>query len=251
MDRSVQACTGWTEWSSPAVHRAISAEPRTDRGRQSRDRIVAVADALVAERGVEGASLGQILEAADASKSQLYHYFSGKDDLVRAVIARRRGQVLETDMPLLSTLDSWSAIRRWFGMAVQRMEAQGFRVGCPIGSLANELADRDEEARRDLVECFETWRGYLVEGLERMRARGELVERSDPNELATAVFACLQGGLLLAKTRKESGPLWIALDAALTYLRSFAPDRPERSESSNPRPGPRRAATQEDLVRDR
>ena len=82
-------------------------EPVTKRGRATRDRIVAAADALVAERGVEGASLDQILATADASKSQLYHYFTGKGALVRAVIARRRDLVLESQMPVLAELDSW------------------------------------------------------------------------------------------------------------------------------------------------
>ena len=141
-------------------------------------------------------------------------------------------------MELLTKLNSWAAIRRWFDMAVERLEAQGFRVGCPIGSLANELADRDEVARRDLVECFAAWEGYLVDGLERMRARGDLVATADPEELATAVFASMQGGLLLAKTRKKSRPLRIALDAALAYLRSFAPDR-SRSKQTRGSPGAR------------
>lgn len=215
----------------------MDTQPRTKRGRQSRDRIVAVADALVAERGVEGASLDQILVAARASKSQLYHYFSGKDDLVRAVIARRRGQVLGRELELLTKLDTWAAIRRWFDLAVERLEAHGFRIGCPLGSLANELADHDEHARRDLVESFAAWQGYLVDGLERMRSRGDLLPSADPEALATAVFASLQGGLLLAKTRKEARPLRIALDAALAHLRSFTPDpspskQPSRSQGA-------------------
>jgi hypothetical protein len=91
--------------------------------------------------------------------------------------------------------------------------------------LANELADRDETARADLAHCFDTWERYLVEGLERMRARGNLVPSADPRRLATAVFASLQGGLLLAKTYKDREPLRVALDAAFTYLRSFRPTR--------------------------
>jgi TetR/AcrR family transcriptional regulator, transcriptional repressor for nem operon len=146
--------------------------------------------------------------------------------VVPAVIARRREQLLDQEMPLLAKLDSWTAIEQWIDMNVGRPGAQGFRVGCRIGSLANELADRDEDARRDLVECCKTWPGYLVDGLERMRARSELVQYANPEEPATAVFAGMQGGLLLAKTRKEAGPLRIALDAALVFLRSSAPDRP-------------------------
>jgi TetR/AcrR family transcriptional repressor of nem operon len=201
------------------------AEPKTERGRQSRNRIVASADALVAAHGAEGVSLDEILAAAGASKSQLYHYFSGKDELVRSVIARRGEHVLGAQMPLLTQLDNWETIERWLNLILEGHETQGLH-GCPLGTLANELADRDEHARRDLADWLATWERYLADGLQRMRARGDLVAGADPQELATAVFASMQGGFLLAKTRRDPSPLRIALDAALAHLRSFAPSRP-------------------------
>jgi TetR/AcrR family transcriptional regulator, transcriptional repressor for nem operon len=196
--------------------------PQTERGRRSRERIVDAAEAVIAECGVEGASLDQILAGARASKSQLYHYFSDKDDLVVAVIATRLDRMVEAQEPWLTKLDSFAAIRRWFDWLLEQNEAHGF-PGCGLGTLANELADRDEAARAELARCFGDWQRYLVDGLERMRARGGLVPGADPRRLATAVFAGLQGGLLLSKTYKDTEPLRVALDAAFTYLRSFRP----------------------------
>ncbi|HZA41840.1 MAG TPA: TetR family transcriptional regulator C-terminal domain-containing protein [Actinomycetota bacterium] len=196
-------------------------EPATKRGKATRDRLVAAADAMIAERGVEGASLDQILASADVSKSQLYHYFDGKDELVRAVIARRRAEIIGRQTSLLPELDSWDAIETWLKIVYEGHESHGFRGGCPIGSLANELADKDDRARLDLAEGFEAWQGLLVDGLNKMRARGEIKRSADPYELATAVFAAMQGGLLLAKTRREPEPLRIALDAARAHLRSY------------------------------
>jgi TetR/AcrR family transcriptional repressor of nem operon len=194
-------------------------EPTTDRGRRSRDKIVAAASALIDAHGVRGAGLDQILATAGASKSQLYHYFADKDDLVRTVIADRFQHVVAAQMPLLGKLDSWTAIRRWLDTLISENDEHGL-PGCPIGTLANELADRDEAARADLAACFATWERYLVEGLESMRTRGQLVRDANPKRLATAVFASLQGGLLLAKTQKDIEPLRVALDAAYTHLRS-------------------------------
>jgi TetR/AcrR family transcriptional regulator, transcriptional repressor for nem operon len=210
--------------------------PRTQRGRRSRDRIVAAAGELIAQRGVEGASLDQILAAAGASKSQLYHYFSGKDDLVRAVIACRLDATLDAQMSWLAKLDSFAAIRRWFDMIAAQSDGAG-HPGCGIGTLACELADRDEGARLDLVRCFTTWEEFLVTGLERMRERGDLVASADPRRLTTAVFASIQGGLLLAKTQKDAEPLRIALDAAYAHLRSFRTDRTARAARTTARRG--------------
>jgi TetR/AcrR family transcriptional repressor of nem operon len=61
-------------------------EPRTGRGRASRERIVEHAAELFAERGVAATSLDDVLAAAGAGKSQLYHYFRGRDELVEAAV---------------------------------------------------------------------------------------------------------------------------------------------------------------------
>ena len=78
----------------------------------------------MAERGRGLPASTEILEAAGASKGQLYHYFSDKGDLVRAVIARRLGETVDGQGPLLTELDSLAAIRRWFDMLIDENENQ-------------------------------------------------------------------------------------------------------------------------------
>ena len=205
-------------------------EPLTERGRRSRERIVDAAASLVSERGAGGVRLDQILEAAGASKSQLYHYFSDKEDLVRAVIARRVGETVDGQSPLLDGLDSLAALRRWFDWLIDQNAEHGC-PGCPMGTLASELADCDEAARADLTCGFETWIGYVIEGIERMKAAGELDDRADPRRLGVAVLASLQGGLLLSKTYKDPQYLRDALDATYDHfvsLRRSHPGTPER-----------------------
>jgi AcrR family transcriptional regulator len=203
----------------------MTREPTTRRGQASRERIIASAADLVGERGVHGTSLDDVLTTVGASKGQLYHYFRDKEDLVRAVVARQTERVLDAQMPLLEELDSWAAIAAWFDALVALQDQRGCVGGCPIGSLASELADHHEAVRRDLVGSFDRWEGYLARGLARMRERGELAPQADPTTLAMAVMASIQGGLLLTQTRKTSHALRVALDAALLYLRSFAAEQ--------------------------
>ena len=65
----------------------MAAQPTTDRGRRTRQRIVDAATDVVAEKGAVGASLDEVGARASASRSQLYHYFDDRDDLMRAVVA--------------------------------------------------------------------------------------------------------------------------------------------------------------------
>jgi hypothetical protein len=93
--------------------------------------------------------------------------------------------------------------------------------GCPLGSIANELADTDEEARVVLVDSFDRWQTAFSDGIERMQGAGQIRSDVDSGLLAAGILAAVQGGLLLCKTRKSIAPLEAALDSAIGYLRSF------------------------------
>jgi AcrR family transcriptional regulator len=195
-------------------------EPATKKGRTTRARIIRAAAELVAEVGVAEVSLDEVGARAHASRSQLYHYFEDRDDLIRAVVEATTSAVLAAQDGLLSGLDSWAGIDRWFAAldAIQReREARG---GCPIGSLVGQLAERDPLARAALAAGFDRWERGLRDGLDRMHVSGKLAANADPNRLATATMALLQGGLLLAQVRRDPNQLTIALDAARTLLRT-------------------------------
>lgn len=195
--------------------------PATDKGRATRDRVLDAATALVFERGVVGTTLDDVRAAASVSKSQLYHYFADKDDLVRAVIDHTVQQVLDAQ-PRLADLSSWSAIAAWFDDLVSLQVARRAVGGCPIGSLAGELAEADQLARQELAAGFDRWEAPLRDGLMTMGAKGKLRRGADPARLATATLASIQGGLVLTQTRRDPQQLRIALDAAYAHLCSFA-----------------------------
>jgi AcrR family transcriptional regulator len=199
------------------------AEPATEKGRATRARIIQAAAELVAERGVAEMSLDEVGARAHASRSQLYHYFEDRDDLIRAVVYATTSAVLAAQDGLLDDLDSWAGIDRWFASLETIQRERKARGGCPIGSLVGQLAERDQLARAGLAEGFGLWEARLREGLERMRTSGKLAANTDPSGLATATMALLQGGLLLAQVRRDPDQLTIALDAARTLLRAASP----------------------------
>jgi len=59
---------------------------RQDRGRTTRDQLVAEATRLFAERGFDATSVEAVLDAAGVSRGSLYHHFKGKDALFEAVL---------------------------------------------------------------------------------------------------------------------------------------------------------------------
>ena len=206
----------------------------TARGRVSRDRLVSSAMTLMLEQGVSATSIDEVLDHAQASKSQMYHYFSGKHELVDAVITRARATVLHAQQPYLGAIDSFEALHRWADHVVALNVEFGSRLGCPLGTLAGELAAADEDCRADLDASFAAWTAMIRAGLDSMRFAGELAATADIDRLATAVITSVQGGLLIAKTTRDSEPLRIALDAALAYVERFRPPVEPQTASSTP-----------------
>jgi TetR/AcrR family transcriptional repressor of nem operon len=183
-----------------------------------RERILTAASGLIAERGVAETSVDEVIERAGASKSQLYHYFDDRAALLRAVVSHNAEGVLG-DLP---ALDSWKAIRSWFDSLVALQAERRACGGCPIGSLVGQLAESDEQARLALASSFERWEAHLREGLYAMQRSGKLDHGANPDQLATATLAAIQGGLLLTQTARDPAHLATALDAADAHLRSHA-----------------------------
>ena len=94
--------------------------PATARGRATRDRIVAAASLLMYERGVATTSMDDVRAATATSKSQLYHYFASKSELVCAVIAHQQAAVLSGQQPYLGEFDSLAGLHAWRDRVVAR-----------------------------------------------------------------------------------------------------------------------------------
>jgi AcrR family transcriptional regulator len=186
---------------------------------------VAAAARLIFEHGVESTTLDHIGDAAGVGRSQLYHYFTDKADLVGAVIERQTEEILAAQQPVLVAMDSWAAWGRWRNAIVEAQRAGRCIGGCPIGSLASELADTDEDARVALAAGFDRWGRAIGEGVRTMQQHGLIRSDADADALALATLASLQGGLLLCQVHKDVRPLEAALDAAIAHLRSFASTR--------------------------
>src|SRR2546427_11391914 len=115
--------------------------PATAKGRATRERILQAAAELIAEKGAAGMSLDDVPARTGASRSQLYHYFEDRDDLVRAVIDFTIDGVLDTHGGRLGRLGSWAGIDRWFGSLGQHRVAREACGGCPLGWLAGQLSE--------------------------------------------------------------------------------------------------------------
>jgi AcrR family transcriptional regulator len=194
-------------------------EPKTRRGRASRERLVEVAAQSVAEHGISQLRLDEVLRAAGASKSQMYHYFPDRDGLVEAAVSHRCTEVLARLESAFERVESFKDLQEVLsGFAADYAEQLS---GCPIGTLAAELTEGPEGARSLVTDAFGSWEKLLADALSRIRANGELTSRANPAELATGLLAAMEGGMLLGQVRATADPLEAALAVGLGYIATF------------------------------
>jgi len=199
----------------------MGAQPTTERGRRTRQRIVTAAAEVVSERGALGASLDEVGARAAASRSQLYHYFDDKTDLVRAVAQTTNDVVLGAQEDLFASLGTWVGLVRWADALAAVQEQRGGTGGCPIANLLGQLGERDDGIRAVLADGFDRWEASIRAGLTAMIDSGELRADADPEWLAASTLASLQGGLVLSQARRDPRPLRRALDGALSLIAAY------------------------------
>ena len=166
--------------------------------------------------GVAATSVDDVLRAAGAGKSQFYHYFSSKDDLIAAVLEHQLERVLTQQRSF--DVDTFAGLRDWFEAMLADHERRDFSGGCPLGAIAGEVAHRDGRLRSFAADAFARWGDELARGLEDLKQRGGLQADTDVAALAEEMIATIQGGYLISAIKREGRPMRNALHAALDRL---------------------------------
>ena len=185
----------------------------TPKGERTRARIVEAAARLIHERSVAGTTLEDVKAAAAVSGSQLYHYFPDKDDLVQAVIDHQARTIAGNQRQ--ADLGSPDGLRAWGDTVIAQARSSNGKGGCPLGSLAGQLAETDPRARALIAAGFEQWSAAIRDGLRGLQAAGRLPAAIDADDYAVTLLAALQGGLLLAQVQQDIRPLETAVDTLL------------------------------------
>jgi AcrR family transcriptional regulator len=212
------------------AHPDVHVEQRlTAKGRATRDRIVEAAAQLIVTEGLSAANMENVRRAASVSGSQLAHYFTDKSALIRAVIRRQTGVVLDFHrQPRLHGLRSFDDFERWIDLNMRYLRRIGYFGTPTYHALAAQLAKSDEATRDTLGWGYGQWVDLLEEAIRRMKDGGVLVRDADPRRIALVIVGAHQGGGTLAFTYRAEWPHADAVRFAVNYLRMFATDAAER-----------------------
>ncbi len=161
-----------------------------------RTRMVAGAVRLLAERGLEGTSFGDVLAATGASRGSVYHHFpGGKRELVDAAL----------DVASLRAMEAMEAVRgepapvvmeRFLSLWRHLLVATELRVGCAV--LAVTVASDEPQLTAHTGRIFRAWREqleslFVAGGAAADRARG----------LAALAIAATEGAVAVARAERD------------------------------------------------
>ncbi len=178
---------------------------------------------LLTERGFQVTGIEQVLERVGVPKGSFYHFFANKHDFGEAVIqnyvdyyARKMTRIF--DDPSRSHL---ACLRAFVDDAKRGMLKYGFRRGCLIGNLGQELASLDEPFREQLEAVLRSWERRVAGCLEQAITQGELDPGADAMALSRFFWIGWEGAVLRAKLTRNADPLDQFAD--LFFSRMLAP----------------------------
>src|SRR5690348_10970089 len=151
--------------------------------------------------------MANVRKAASVSGSQLAHYFTDKQALIRAVINRQAEVVLAFHrQPKLGGLQSFDDFERWVDLNLRYLRQIGYEGTPTYHALAGQLLKSDAQTRETLAAGYWRWVELLEEAFAGMRDRGLLDADADPRQLAVVLVTAHQGGGTVAFAYREEWP---------------------------------------------
>ena len=164
---------------------------------------------LLTERGFQVTGIDEVLKRVGVPKGSFYHFFANKHEFGEAVIqnyvdyyARKMARIFddETTSPL-------SRLRAFVEDAKRGMLKYGYRRGCLIGNLGQELASLDDAFREQLEAVLIAWERRVEGCLRQAIEAGELAPDSDAAAISRFFWIGWEGAVLRAKLTRNAEPL--------------------------------------------
>ncbi len=168
------------------------------KGDLTRQRIVALAAPLFNQRGFEGCSMQDVMQATGLEKGGLYRHFSSKEELAAEAFRYSLNNAVKTRTEGLEAVgDPLEQLRYLIRRFVE--EPSFMPGGCPLMNTAIDADDGNAVLRKLALDAIEDWKTRLtaivLEGIRRREIRRAI----DPVRIANTIIATLEGALMISR----------------------------------------------------
>lgn len=165
--------------------------------------------------------MDEILASSGVPKGSFYHYFRNKADYGGVLIDAYNAYFLEKLDRAFGTIEltPLDRLRAFVEDAEAGMARHGYRRGCLIGNLGQEMAALPEDYRDKLKSVLQAWQDRVAQCLAEAQAEGSLSSNQDAQSLAAFFWIGWEGAVLRAKLEHSPEPLHIFADGFFAALK--------------------------------
>ncbi len=190
--------------------------------RESRRKAIETASDLFRRQGYAATGLTQVIEQSGTPKGSFYFNFPGGKEELGLEAVRLGGTQLHAAIQQLAAAspDAASFVRTLGESLAASLESSDFQLGCPIATVALEVASTNEPLRLATAEVFQSWLDGWATSLERWGG----IEPERARTLALELLGAMEGAFVLSRALKSPEPMLVAGAAAVARLREALAD---------------------------
>ena len=176
------------------------------KGEQTRKKIVQAAAPIFNQRGYEGSSLNDLMEATGLQKGGIYRHFASKEELAAEAFdytweAAWNARLLHVD----EKANGIDKLKQLIANFVEhRSPIPG---GCPILNTAIDADDGNPVLRARVAKALRSWVGRVQAFVEHAQEQRDARPRVDPKAVATLIVASLEGALMMSRIQRNDDAL--------------------------------------------
>jgi TetR/AcrR family transcriptional repressor of lmrAB and yxaGH operons len=157
---------------------------------------------LLQRQGYHGTGLNQIVAESDSPKGSIYFHFPGGKEQLASEALDLSGRVVADQLAGLAAGSTVATLDAYVRTVAERLERSEFRDGCPIATVALEVAPSSSPLSDACSASFDRLIGLIAEMLV-----ADGFAEDEAAHRAMLVYALFQGALVLAKGRRSVAPL--------------------------------------------
>ncbi|GAB6138644.1 TetR/AcrR family transcriptional regulator [Halanaerobaculum tunisiense] len=157
--------------------------------------------------GYNGTSVKDVTDVAGIPKGSFYNYFTGKEDYAKEVIhyfADHEKYIEILDDQSKQPLERIVAL---FEKKINDFENEGFKCGCFVGNLTQEMGDVSEVIAQATEEFYQELTEKIGQCLKEAEEVGDFNSKLESETIANFIVNAWQGVLLRMKSQQGREPL--------------------------------------------
>lgn len=179
--------------------------------------ILDVAELFTQMQGFNAFSYKDIQDEVGVKTSSIHYYFPTKQDLATAMAER----YIERFLNALDDIEkkSKTGLERLEGVGKKFVDAANAKKLCLCGMLTSDILSLPQEALNELRRFYKESERWIAKSITQAIEEGDVRELPSSEGAAAHFLAALEGGILVARVRKDNGYMQAVLNQALALLK--------------------------------